>query len=100
MSECPWKNYGLHHTAHATHTTHAAHAAGHSRCLFLGRIGDEGIGREEHSSDAGSVLKSGARHLHRIDDTSLEHIPILACQDIEAIPLRAMTDIFDDHGTI
>src|SRR3989440_12887608 len=91
----------LHHTAHAAHAAHTTHAGGHTTSgLLLRRIGNECIGRENHASNTGSILQSGARHLHRINNTCLEHIDILTAQSIEAIVMRASAYTSNRNGPI
>ncbi len=77
----------LHHTAHATHAAHTTrHRPG---ALLLWRIGNQRISRQEHTRNAGSILQRRTCHLHGVNDTSLEHIHILAGQHIEAVTMRA-----------
>src|SRR2546430_6249639 len=86
---------------HAAHTTHTAHATGHSAStLFLGCIGDECIGGKEHASDTGCILQSRACHLHRINDTSFEHIYKLATEHIEAVSTGSCAYIIDCDSAI
>src|SRR5436305_260352 len=93
---------GLHHAAHSTHATHATHSTRHgaSGRLFLRRVCYQGIGREDHTSDTGSVLQGGACHFHRVNNTGLEHVNVLTCQGIEAMTARSVADSGYRDGAI
>src|SRR5579863_6052198 len=87
----------LHHTAHATH---AAHTTRHSWGSLFGCVGDERIRCQEHTCDTRRVLQGGTCHLHRINDTGLEHIDVLTSQCIETMTVRACAYGIGDYSAI
>ena len=56
----------LHHSAHAAH---AGVTHWHFGLVLLG-VADDALGGEEHSGNAGCVLKSNAGYLGRVDDSA------------------------------
>src|SRR5262249_49256745 len=63
---------------------HAATAAGgHRGGLFLlGHIRDQGLGGQDHGGDGGGVLQGATGDLDRVDDAGLDHIQVLAGNDV------------------
>ena len=58
-----------------------------------------------HHGDAGCILQGRSRHLCRIDDATLDHIFVLACQYIVAIVfvvvlLLRSSNAIDNYGSI
>src|SRR6266567_9359236 len=60
-------------------------------------ISDQGVCCQKQSCDADSILQGGSRHLHRVDDASLEHIDILTSGGIEAVPKGSFADVGNDN---
>ena len=83
----------LHHAAHAT----LAHR--HCGSLFLRLVANETLSGEEHTCNRGSILKSYALYLSRIDNSSLTQIlvNILAC--IVAEVAFALANLLNNNGT-
>lgn len=68
-----------HAAAHAAHTTHATHATGRgSGALLLRGLDDGNLGGTEEGSDTTGVNQSGADNLEGVDDTSSDHVDVLA----------------------
>ena len=56
------------------------------RCrVLLGLVGDDGLGGEEKARDRRCVEQSGTSHLHRVVDTSGEHVDVLTGRGVEAV---------------
>src|SRR6266511_2387021 len=82
---------GLHHV----HTAHAARHAGTGR-LLLGRLGDDGFGREDVLRDRSRVLECRADHHRRIGDSGVDEVLVLVRLDVESVALRGVADPVDD----
>src|SRR5438552_867370 len=73
------------HPAHATHSSHAAHPThtAHATAVvvvvivllaLLGKLRDDGLGGQQQTCDAGSVLQSTTGHLDRVHDAGLAQV--------------------------
>lgn len=73
----------LEHTAHTTHTTSTAH--GRSRHLLLRSIDDGNLSGTQQRSNTRRINERSANNLQGINDTSSDHIDILASSAVEAL---------------
>ena len=65
--------------------------------LLLRKIGDQGLGSQDHRCNAGGILQSRARYLGRIDDSRLDHILVLIGKYIVAILITLMLFLSTSH---
>src|SRR5262249_3198675 len=76
-------------------------AAGSGRSLLLLRLlHDDGLGREEQTSDGGRILNRRARHLRRVDDPGLEHVDVIARRSVQAVTCVQTTHLLDHHAAL
>jgi len=88
---------GKHGFPRSHHVGHTARHPGADPGL-LGRLGDDGLGREDVLRDRGGVLERRARDHRRIDDPGLDEILDLAGLDVQALALLGGADLVDDDG--
>ena len=88
-----WTLQLLHHSAHSRCTTHWGR-------ILLGLIHDEALGGEEHACDRGSVLKSNASHLGRVNHTSLAQVFEYVGAGIITEVAFALAHLLYYHGTL
>src|SRR5919202_4191227 len=73
-----------------------AHVAARSRGSGLLRlVGDDGLGGEEETGDAGGVLQRRPGHLRRIDDPSADEVDVLAGRGVEAVTALEPAHLLD-----
>lgn len=84
---------GLHHAAHATHT--GVHG-GHSGSILL-LVGDDALGREEHTCDRSSVLQRYTRDLCWVDDArSVEVLELVKASVVAEVTFAILDALYDD----
>src|SRR4051794_34950964 len=95
------------HSAHPTHASHSAHASAVvvvvrvALFLFLGDVGDQGLGGQEQAGDAGAVLQGAAGDFHRVHDASLAEVAVFAGLGVVAVVfVLAAADVVDDDGAV
>src|SRR6266567_2248098 len=76
-----------------------------SGLLLLWQVCDQSLGRQDHRSNAGSILQGRARYLCRVDDTALDHILVLVGEHVVAIVLVLVLFLgaahtFGDHRAV
>lgn len=91
----------LHHAAHTTHTTHAAHGAGGA--LLLGGLNDGDLGGTEQRGNAASISETSADNLEGVEDTSLDHVDVLALGAVETLVEvvgKLVLELTDNDGAL
>ena len=83
----------LHHAAHAR----VAHRHGG---FLLRLVNNQALSGQEHTGNAGGILKSHAGYLGRINDTSLAHVLILVGTGIVAEVTLALANLLDDNSAL
>src|SRR6266699_1670563 len=76
-----------------------------SGLLLLWQVCDQSLGRQDHRSNAGSILQGRARYLCRVDDTALDHILVLVGEHVVAVVLVLVLFLgaahtFGDHRAV
>ena len=84
----------LHHAAHTWSTAHW-----HCR-LLLRLVNNQAFGCQEHTCDAGCVLKCNTSNLGRIDDTSLTQILVYIGTSVVTEVALTLTNFLNDYGTL
>src|SRR3954468_13257643 len=70
---------------------HAARVRSGRSLVLLGLFRDDRLGRQEQRRDRRRVLQSRTRHLRRVDDPRLEHVPILTGRGVQTLTQRQRT---------
>ncbi len=86
---------------HSAHATHSAARCAMRMVVFLRRLRDHDLCREQQTRNRGGVLQSQARDLGRIQDAHLEHIAVFIRRGVVAEAALALADAVQyDSGVL
>lgn len=80
------------------HHTHAASCCSCCVWIFLGHVGHEGLGGEDHAGDGNGVLESASRYLGWVEDTSVDHVFVDILAGVVAFANWQGLDVFADDA--